>query len=333
MKISDRDDAAKPCWAINGRFLTQRSTGVQRYAQEIVRALDDILATNPDYARRLKIKLVVPPALEKKPELSAIDVFQTRVGSGHFWDQFALPFHEGAGILSLGNFGPALARNQILCIHDASTFIEPESYSTLFGLVYRAGLPLLGKRARRIATVSRFSADMLVQYGVCCRDKIFIAPNGHEHALRWDAAKAQVPILEGLKRQYVLLLGSAAKHKNIDVILHQAEGLGAAGIDIVVAGGTASIFSAQQSMMSGSNGRPGLRRRGPAGALRARHMSGVPIEDGRIWHSTIGSNGQRLSCYFVKCSKSVGGRGRRGDIRGPGGRRLLERGDNWPIEE
>src|SRR5713226_374796 len=57
------------------------------------------------------------------------------------------------------------------------------------------------------------------------RGKIFIAPNGHEHALRWDASRAEIPLLKVLKRPYVLLLGSSAKHKNVDVILKQAQGL------------------------------------------------------------------------------------------------------------
>jgi glycosyltransferase involved in cell wall biosynthesis len=231
-------------WAINGRFLTQRMTGVQRYAYEIVAALDEILSQASDDVGFPAVRLVVPPGVREKPALSRIAVRKTGFGAGHAWDQFVLPFHAGAGILSLGNFGPILGRNHILCIHDANTFVEPESYSRVFGLAYRTLLPLLGRRASRVATVSQFSADMLVKYGVCRREKIFIAPNGHEHALRWDASRAEIPLLKVLKRPYVLLLGSSAKHKNVDVILEQAQGLDAAGIDIVVVGAASSIFSA-----------------------------------------------------------------------------------------
>jgi glycosyltransferase involved in cell wall biosynthesis len=85
---------------------------------------------------------------------------------------------------------------------------------------------------------------MLVKYGICRREKIFIAPNGHEHALRRDAKWAEIPLLRVLRRPYVLLLGSSAKHKNVHVILEQARGIDAAGIDIVVVGGASSIFSA-----------------------------------------------------------------------------------------
>jgi hypothetical protein len=39
-------------WAINGRFLTQRITGVQRHAYEIVSAMDAILSPGGDFAGR-----------------------------------------------------------------------------------------------------------------------------------------------------------------------------------------------------------------------------------------------------------------------------------------
>src|SRR5271156_1627804 len=50
-----------PSWAINGRFLSQRMTGVQRYASEIVAALDDLLVQNRDAAAGVAMRLVVPP--------------------------------------------------------------------------------------------------------------------------------------------------------------------------------------------------------------------------------------------------------------------------------
>jgi glycosyltransferase involved in cell wall biosynthesis len=246
MKSSNAGVKRRSTWVINGRFLAQRSTGVQRYAQEIVDALDSILSEWREYAGRLALRLVVPPEIQVSPDLSQIDVCRTKFGTGHAWDQFVLPLYGESRVLSLGNVGPLLARNHIVCIHDANTFIEPESYSRAFSLAYATLLPLLGKRASRVATVSRFSAEMLVKYGVCREEKIFIAPNGHEHALRWDPCRATTRLIRTLKRPYVLLLGSRAKHKNVDIVLDQAEALDVAGIDIVVVGGAASIFSANE---------------------------------------------------------------------------------------
>jgi len=240
-------------WAINGRFLTQRMTGVQRYAHEIVAALDEILAQEADSPSLTAMRLIVPPAVRKPPALSKIAVRRSGFGSGHAWDQFVLPFHAGCGVLSLGNFGPIVARNHIVCIHDANTFIQPESYSPAFGLAYRTLLPLVGARARKVATVSQFSADALVRFRVCRAEKIFIAPNGHEHALRWDATRAKSPVIRTLRRPYVMVLGSQAKHKNVDIILKQAPGLDAAGIDIVVVGAASTIFAADTSAVHQPN--------------------------------------------------------------------------------
>jgi glycosyltransferase involved in cell wall biosynthesis len=249
MMTSVDQDAGKRSWAINGRFVTQRMTGVQRYAREIVAALDELLAEN----RGVVVRLLVPPGAEETLRLSQIKVCGTGFGSGHFWDQMVLPFYGGPRIVSFGNFGPVLARKHIVCIHDATTFILPDSYSRSFGLAYRNLLPLIGRSASRVATVSRFSADMLVQYGVCNREKIFIAPNGHEHVLRWDATKARRPLIRTLQRPYVLLLGSRARHKNVDVVLGQAQALDEAGIDLVVAGGASGIFAEQMQLARNSN--------------------------------------------------------------------------------
>ncbi|MFX6972913.1 glycosyltransferase, partial [Acinetobacter baumannii] len=49
------------------------------------------------------------------------------------------------------------------------------------------------------------------------------------------------------------LLGSTAKHKNVQVILRQAQALDEAGLDIVVAGGGSSIFAADEPTAGRSN--------------------------------------------------------------------------------
>jgi len=244
---------SKPIWTVNGRFAAQELTGVQRYAQEILRAMDNILAKDDQIARRLGLQLVVPSGAQYVPSMSNVAVRKTRFGSGHLWDQFILPWHEGAGILSLGNSGPILSPRHIVCIHDANTFIAPESYSRAFRTFYRTFLPLIGRQARRVATVSKFSASMLIRYGICATEKIFVVYNGHEHALRWNASRADLRRVNLTARRYVLLLGSQAKHKNIEVVLSGAPALDAAGIDIVVVGGASGIFSNGARDVNGPN--------------------------------------------------------------------------------
>jgi glycosyltransferase involved in cell wall biosynthesis len=94
---------------------------------------------------------------------------------------------------------------------------------------------------------------MLVHFGIASPEKIFIAPNGHEHSLHWKAIQATSPTLKLLKRPYVLLLGSRAKHKNIEAILEHATRLDQNGIDIVVVGAAANIFADGSSNVVASN--------------------------------------------------------------------------------
>lgn len=241
-------------WTINGRFAGQRMTGVQRYAHEIVNALDRILAERPDLAARIKFELLVPPGAQHVPTaLSRIRIRNSRFGSGHFWDQVVLRRNRQAGVLSLGNSGPVAIGNHILCIHDANTFITPDSYSMAFRLGYKTLLPLVARTARRVATVSAFSAKMLAAYGIAQPDKTFIAPNGHEHALRWNANAADPALFVKLARPFVILLGSKARHKNTRIVLGQAAALDRAGIDIAVVGSAAGIFSRQEQLVDRPN--------------------------------------------------------------------------------
>jgi hypothetical protein len=178
MMIVGNQLSRRQVWTINGRFTAQEMTGVQRYAREVVSAIDQILDEDNDLARRLGFELVVPRKTQYELNLARMLRRRTYVGSGHAWDQFVLPGYQKCGVLSLGNFGPVLARRHIVCIHDANTFLEPASYSPMFRTFYRTMLPVIGMRALKVATVSRFSADMLIRHGVCISDKIFLAPNG-----------------------------------------------------------------------------------------------------------------------------------------------------------
>jgi glycosyltransferase involved in cell wall biosynthesis len=222
-------------WAINGRFLTQKRTGVQRYAWEIVRELDDHLASGHALARGLDVELVVPPTVEEPLTLKAIRMRRTGVGSGHLWEQTILPLHVRNGAISLTNTGPLAARKHIVCIHDLNTRHFAGSYSVPFRLLYRTLIPALGRAATIVTTVSHYSADQLVAFGVSARNKIMIAPNGHEHVLHWKPE--HVEQTRGLAgRDTIVLIGSPAPHKNIELILRMADQLASHGLRVALVG-------------------------------------------------------------------------------------------------
>lgn len=225
-------------YAINGRFLTQTVTGVQRYAREVVSALDRNLA-----ASRRRSALIAPPTPRAMPRLSAIEIRSTPALGGHAWEQTMLPMAWRGPLLNLCNTAPVLAASQIVCIHDTNVFGMPESYSWRFRALYRVLQPIIVRRAVRIATVSHDAARQLARHLPIALRDVVILPNGHEHALRWTAAAAEVFRETPQSRPFVLLLASRARHKNIGLVLGLAERLETIGVDILVAGGDGSIFA------------------------------------------------------------------------------------------
>jgi len=230
-------------YAINGRFLSQALTGVQRYAHEVVGALDRNLA-----ASRRRSTLIAPPRPCSIPRLRAIEIRSTSALGGHAWEQTMLPMAWRGPLLNLCNTAPVLGTSQVVCIHDANVFRMPRSYSWCFRALYRTLQPIIVRRAVRIATVSHDAARQLAQHlPVALRD-VEILPNGHEHALRWDAAAAQVFRETPQTRPFILVLGSQARHKNIGLVFGLAEHLDAIGVDLLVAGGDGSIFTGTETV-------------------------------------------------------------------------------------
>jgi glycosyltransferase involved in cell wall biosynthesis len=232
---------------INGRFLSQTTTGVQRYAREIVRAIDQILVASNGAGRLLAPALDAPA-----PSYRAIQTHLVSPGQGHVWEQFILPMRSRQPLLNLCNTAPAFASQQVVCIHDANVFEHPESYSRAFRYYYRGLQPWVARRAARVTSVSKDAAQQIARHIGIAAGKIDVLPNGHEHALRWDASLSRIFDAAPPRRPYVLLLGSRAKHKNIDLIAGMAKSLDLLDIDIIVAGGDASIFS-QAAIAQASN--------------------------------------------------------------------------------
>jgi glycosyltransferase involved in cell wall biosynthesis len=219
---------------LNGRFLTQGLTGVQRYAREIARALDALVAAG----EAPPIRLLAPPGAEG---LEAFPFLAPRmVGSrgGQLWEQLDLPRAlSGDFLLNLGNTAPILAGNkQAVVIHDAGVFDTPESYSWKFRTWYRTMQRILAFRGARILTVSEFSAGRIAANLAVKNHDIGVTHEGGEHILHQPADTA---ILErhGLARHgYALVVGTGAAHKNLAALRDAIGALGARGLVLAVAG-------------------------------------------------------------------------------------------------
>ena len=248
-------------YTINGRFLSQKVTGVQRYALNVVTAIDGLIGSAGP-----KVSLLAPRKSDD-PGLSNLSMLTRGSLSGQLWEQTTLPLHCQGRLLNLCNTGPISKSDQIICIHDANIFVSPESYSYKFRVYYQRIQPLLVRRAARVVTVSHAAARQIARHLPVAVEDIAVIPNGHEHALKWDPHKAVIaPALfenEGFwnDRPFVVAFGSRASHKNIGMILSAAAELQERGINIIIAGGGARIFSdnAQQSQPDEQPSQPNVR--------------------------------------------------------------------------
>lgn len=222
-------------WFINGRFLSQPATGVQRYAEEIVRALDEVLAEQDGPRARLKAELLCPPGSRELPGLKTISCRWVGHGTGHVWEQTSLPLFVKGGLISLGNTGPLALSKQILCIHDVNPRLFPQSYSKAFRILYRALLPALGRSAAAVATVSRYSASQLQHFGIAPASKIRVMPNGSEHIRRWKPRHSNIT-RDAAGPGTVVLIGSPAPHKNMALMLRLAGQFHSLGLRLAIAG-------------------------------------------------------------------------------------------------
>lgn len=219
-------------FSINGRYLTQEVTGVQRYARNVVRELAD--AQNVEFD-------VLAPRKTREPSNAATRIVRIGRLSGHPWEQLELPLACRGPLLNLCNTAPLIKQDQVLCIHDASVFNAPESYRPAFRTAYRWVQPAIAKRVAAITTVSEYSAQQISQHLGIPLGAIEVLPNGHEHALGWNperAVKGRAALDQlGEGQPFVLALGSKARHKNLQLIGQLAPHLAALGVGVVVAGG------------------------------------------------------------------------------------------------
>ena len=170
---------------INGRFLSRRITGVERYGREILRHIGG------NY------------------RLST-----TRVNgiAGHAWEQFILPTKMGSNSIlwSPANTGPLAIRNQALTIHDLSPLEYPEWFRKSFAMWYRLFLPTLAKRVRVIFTPSEYvRRKVMERFGV---ENVIVTPNGVDASIFHPGAQQKQ---YEFPKKYILFVGSLQPRKNL----------------------------------------------------------------------------------------------------------------------
>lgn len=226
--------------SVNGRFLFRPATGVDRFAFEIMRSIDTLIAERDPSVAGLDLELLVPdgPYAIANP-FGRIPMRTVQGRRGQAWEQWALPgAARGSLLLNLCNSAPLFMRNQITVIHDAAPVRVPDSYSRAFRSWYRVMAPCVGRAARRIVTVSRFSRGELIDAYRIPGRKIGVISESGEHMLRHEEDETILSRHGIGARPFVLAVSSLNRHKNFRLVIDALRHVGDAEFDVVVAGGT-----------------------------------------------------------------------------------------------
>ncbi len=205
----------------NGLFYVQKTTGVHRFARQIIAELDKI--TSKD-----EIKIIVPIGAIT-PRYKNIKIIFYGKRNGILWEQidFTLFLKRNKGIgVSLCNSQPLLYPG-IICVHDVAYKTHPEYFKTLHGrlsvlwhkLVYR--IAMWSKYP--IITVSYFSKYSIIDTYHINPERIHVIGNG------WQHIKDIEPDFNVLKKNHLetknfyFTLGNINYNKNTQWVISYAK--------------------------------------------------------------------------------------------------------------
>ncbi|MFZ4551238.1 MAG: glycosyltransferase family 4 protein [Aquabacterium sp.] len=247
---------------INGRFLTQGVTGVQRYARETLACMDEQVARSSH-----SWVLLAPPGTPD-PGLKHIVFQQVGTRSGHAWEQWDLYRHARQGLLfSFGFTGPILHSRQIITIHDGAVLRIPQAYTAKFRIWYSLLVSRLARKALRVVAVSQFSQSEAIACFGARADRITVSTEGWQHLERIQSDDRILDAHQLRGRPFLLAVSSASPNKNFAAIMAALSLLGDAAPTCVIAGANNSTIFQQTDVKSEHLIRPGYVSDGELKAL------------------------------------------------------------------
>ncbi len=230
---------------INARFLGKPITGTQRFAHEIIAALDKKIGEGAQVFS--KVVLLAPSGTPQPTGLEPIGFQTCGHLQGHLWEQWDLwrASHDGL-LLSLTNSGPVCHPRHLVVIHDALVYRLPENYAWAYRLFHQNLGRLLARRAR-VGTVSAFSASELaaVFHGQSSDYPVFY--DGFDHILRLTEEPAILDRLNLRGKRFFLFVGSHVPNKNLARAIQAFMALKDDTLSFVIVGSTQSkVFAATQ---------------------------------------------------------------------------------------
>lgn len=209
-------------FVVNGLFFSQKTTGVHRFARELLKELDLIIGPNC-------VSIAVPVNAIDLPVFKNITIVKYGSHTGLKWEQFDLPRYmkkNKATLISLCNSQPLLCPG-IMCIHDAAYKTHPEYFKTLHGKMSVLWHKLVYWQAARrtnfpILTVSYFSKYSIVDTYRVKPSRVHVVGNGWQH-LKLNKQDDSVLSKHGLtKGNFYFTLGNINYNKNTRWVVEYA---------------------------------------------------------------------------------------------------------------
>lgn len=198
---------------VNGKFLAQRITGVQRACLEILRQLAQIS----------DLEILVPmPKNAEIPEGDFKNCRFIKVGNfkGNLWEQISLPRFckkTKLPLICLGSLAPVFYKSHLL-LHDV-TFCEKSDFNKkLWSLKYRILVRLIIYKTQTVFTVSEFSKERIKFFYPKLKKSPVVIYDGSEHINRINPKE-----ITELPNKFFLAVGSVNGNKNFKYILHLAK--------------------------------------------------------------------------------------------------------------
>lgn len=156
-------------FVVNGRYLTQKASGVHRYAFEIC---------NEFHKMGVNFHVVTPQEIQPDYKFDFKVVKYGSIKNGHLWEQISLPqYLKSIGnplLISFTGCGPLFYNNQITTIHDVSHERHPEWFSKGYYRFYHFMIPRTARKSHAVLTVSQFSKQEIIDTLGVEADKIHI---------------------------------------------------------------------------------------------------------------------------------------------------------------
>lgn len=218
---------------VNGAFLTQKVTGVQRFAINQIKVL----------AKSYEVILLAPRgdyffADEENISILKIGNFKSR----HFWEQISLRmwvWRNKKKILNLSGFGVIGLSEQVVTVHDLSFRHKPEWFTFLYRSVYYLAYFIQLSGVQKIFTVSDFSRSEIVKYyPKIDKDKICVVYNDYDNEFE--------AVGHTRNNNQILLVGSNDPRKNQQKFIDAFIEMKLPDYELLVVGGCSRSFAKQK---------------------------------------------------------------------------------------